>query len=423
MANSISIIPLHKDLTDVSTPHKNVDIAERTLTIDRLADLPSGQGNAGSLIAYNKTIVADAVAQQLHPGTNEYYALITRAGAGDVYWGKVKHYVVEDPTIDISLGALSFWNKTEWGSLTSEVLQTTDNFTDKAGEFHFLTPSTGGINCVYLRRTDDANFYANNSCPNLSAQDHQIIKRVGGVLTVLAIEAVDVTAGNLSRYKLSVSGSTLKSFRDDMITPRLTVTDTSFTSGKVGFSVVNMNDKKMQAYPSSCFLRAPASPPSRIVAVAQVEVEGKGTEEDRVRPIVPQGYTWGAYNYNGEKEMIILIQDDRKHTYNDVKKEWSSLSSYLTPVPKTISDCRKLYKEIKMLSEEELIFRLLGDKDESLEIKGVLKFYERELIQNNKMKDVKTDELYNTLEMWKNRAKSYNDNETAEEFDKLMKKT
>jgi hypothetical protein len=86
----------------------------------------------------------------------------------------------------------------------------------------------------FVRYKDFNNHYYHGQDVGTNSQDHWFLKRVAGSWTVLGSEAVNLYYWTAYRYKLEVSGSTFKCYRDDMTTPKFTVVDTTFSFGLYG---------------------------------------------------------------------------------------------------------------------------------------------------------------------------------------------
>jgi hypothetical protein len=133
------------------------------------------------------------------------------------------------------------------------------------------------------RVVDENNYYYTNTSTAVAAGDFNLGKCVSGTFTNLATEAVDLTSGKWALIMLSISGSTLKAYREGAL--RLTATDTSLTSGKFGawFHVSYFTTN-----PLYMFLRAPSSPSLKPVAYFEIPIVGSGTSDDPYRVQMPE---------------------------------------------------------------------------------------------------------------------------------------
>jgi len=77
-----------------------------------------------------------------------------------------------------------------------------------------------------------------------TTEDHRLAKVVAGSETVLGTEAVDLDKWTAYRYKLELSGNNIKSYRDDMVTPKLSAVDTDIPeAGRWGFNYLSYADE------------------------------------------------------------------------------------------------------------------------------------------------------------------------------------
>jgi hypothetical protein len=188
---------------------------------------------------------------------------------------------LEYPTVNVSFAYLAAIGKVVEVNFRAADLgpMTVDSFADKAVELLIGTPNYGNL---AGRWSNTSNYYFCAYNLGATAADFYLAKVVAGTQTTLATEAVDLSTGNYLT-KLSCSGSTLKAFRVDMTTPKLTATDTSLASGMFGGS---------RAAPGYSFfggvlsgaLRAPASASQPALLILEVEVGGSGAPEDPFRP-------------------------------------------------------------------------------------------------------------------------------------------
>jgi hypothetical protein len=116
-----------------------------------------------------------------------------------------------------------------------------------------------------------------------SAGDFALVKTAAGSNTTLAYEAVDIANHLKQRIKLSISGTTLKGFREDLTTPKISATDTAYASGYWGGG-----GRYGGAAGVTCWLRAPASPAPKVLAFYEVPIIGSGTIDDPFRAQLPE---------------------------------------------------------------------------------------------------------------------------------------
>jgi hypothetical protein len=164
---------------------------------------------------------------------------------------------------------------------------TTDSFADKAIEGFMSDHSEWLI----ARLVDGDNMYFWEFLGAQTTADELMAKLVAGSRTNLATTAIDITGGHGSYSKLSCAGTTLKGFRFDLATPKQTVTDTTFASGRFGKGLAR------QYYAATSglgfmgiygHLRAPASPSTKPLAYFEVPIKGDGSMEDPFTIQVPE---------------------------------------------------------------------------------------------------------------------------------------
>jgi hypothetical protein len=202
---------------------------------------------------------------------------------------------LEYPTVDVSFAYLAAINQVNyvnsggWGYATV----TRDSFADKAVWAAVQPrdyPSTIG------RLLDADNMYFNWYELPASWADHKLYRRSAGTNTNIATEGVELgTAGR--GLAISCSGSTIRSLRYEMPAPRdplalpapngtISATDTTFASGRFGFTFLYNYYPHGGSESGSAWLKAPLTrlPPAQ--AIVEVEVEGSGTPEDPYRPLL-----------------------------------------------------------------------------------------------------------------------------------------
>jgi len=115
-----------------------------------------------------------------------------------------------------------------------------------------------------------------------TTSDFVMIKKVAGLDTELASEAVDLSAGWFDLL-FSIKGNVLKGSRDGGSSYPISATDTAITAaGKWGFYIKRVND---EVRPIS--FGDPKSPSPRPVARFKVPIVGSGAVDDPFRPTMP----------------------------------------------------------------------------------------------------------------------------------------
>lgn len=348
---------------------------------------------------------------------------------------------LEYPTEDVPLIYLMAIGKFKWfGAITGRnAVVTVDSFTDKAVE----TPSVSdylGLH-VFGRIVDANNCYYGRIIPANVTADDEIRVVSAGTGTVLASSAVDLSGSYL--VKFSCSGSTLSWFRDDMTTPVISATDTTFTSGLFG-SMLGAPDYDDENYPAFGYLRPPASPLPPAQRIIEAEITGSGTPEDPIRPNFKQlldkhpefgdidilAVTWGAFDYKGEPTMLCVVTGDNPYRSGAILEQESYAKSKNLKVfrpPRDLTEARELHKQIKagrpdlIAGVHNLAYHTIGD--ENLEPLAVADFYDGFVQGIYDMKDLEKVprwELERTIRMWLDRLER--SNVTAEEKDKARRK-
>jgi len=149
----------------------------------------------------------------------------------------------------------------------------------------------GDCGWVVGRSQGAGNYYRANTYIDAPTLDFKLAKIVADVTTILGEESVDIAAGTLWKVKLEIKDSTLKAYREDMITPKITATDTTFTTeGKWGCGGTGVYKSEFLKLVSiaSCKLVEPASPSLKVLRYYEVPIIGEGTEENPFRPQLPE---------------------------------------------------------------------------------------------------------------------------------------
>ena len=235
-------------------------------------------------------------------------------------------------------------------------LLTLDQFTDKA----VASAITGTTvhDHHFIRWVNPNTYYA----LSMSSYRDTIKKRVEGTVTTLAF---DDTPSDTTFYPflraLSISGSTLKAFRDrptypdvspykDLfefvndipnMTPRLTVTDTDIPAGRFGFNTDVTMDRKPIGTPCTARLIPPASKSSPALAVLEVDVEGSGKAGDPYRPKIPEGVGWGAFEFHPSKASSVVVT-----VFSGSDKLQNVNAKRVFKPPKDYGEVADLYKKL-----------------------------------------------------------------------------
>jgi len=367
-------------------------------------------------------------------------------------WGKVRtddiidravtRAKLEYPTEDVAFAYLAAINKTRLLEIPAErggAVLSYDSFTDKA----IKTTVSAELYYSFSRVVDGNNFYWNAIYTGASTADFSIGKTISGSHTSLATENVDLSNKRSYLVMFSVSGSTLKAYRSDMTTAKISATDTDLSEGYFGAGWRGEYRAFVDIVGGK--LVAPSSPLQKPLVVIEVPITGKGTEEDPIRPQLPQdlrdpkelglnidkpqinlkSITYGAIDYKGGNTMIIAIY---KHgaDYLDPKRfeDVLAIAKNKWKVPSNVQEAEQLHKELRKVNPDivagkhTVAYHLIGDAN--IEPCSVADFYHGNLIQEQKIKGVPEWELRRTLLRWKDRLEKARIN--AELKEKHMKK-
>lgn len=165
---------------------------------------------------------------------------------------------------------------------------TIETIGSEQGGFHI--PYRGGL---YARFRDMSNNYAAGFDTPATAGDFYALRVVAGTATRLGTEAVDLSASMLYHVKVETIGTTIRVYRDDMATPKITATDTSIARGYFGlafYPYYNFGYATIHFLLelTHCKLYPPSSPAPKPIAYFQVPIVGSGAPYDPFRPTMPE---------------------------------------------------------------------------------------------------------------------------------------
>jgi len=144
---------------------------------------------------------------------------------------------------------------------------------------------------LLIRGSDIGNCYNQRIYAGEVTADHHFRKRVAGAWTTIGSEAIDVDPHTVHLLKTSAKGSEFKCYREDMVTPKFTVTDTAFLSGYWGIFFPIFPDYTQTAILglSQVILEEPSSPSSpKPIRYYECLVIGDGSDENPFRPELPE---------------------------------------------------------------------------------------------------------------------------------------
>jgi len=248
---------------------------------------------------------------------------------------------------------------------------TSNSFTDKAIE----TYSCQDLLMTAGRRSAN-DYYVQRKATYKTTADHEIKKRFAGTWSVIAAEAVDLDARIWYWWKLSCSGTTIAGYRDDLVTPKISVIDTDIPSGQ--FGIGGRGDKSGWFYVSVTFLRAPSSPSPRTIGYFEVPIVGSGTIDDPFRAQLPEELErhprWGPINRLAlsHASLIRVGRDGKPIEYVTVVRifDQPDRQGHLRPIDRCLDALREM--GAKELTREEAIRRAkeLDDKLTDKDLKG-----------------------------------------------------
>jgi hypothetical protein len=291
---------LLKDVEVEELTVKKLKVGDKTVTIDTnsliLPSLTADPTLAEGKLWYRADLdrlqyaIDTATKREIPYGTINVDTHASRhvaGGADAIPSGGIARSQLEYPTVDVNFGYLANIEKTQHLNTNNQLISyfvTTDSFADKAVE-HAALPTSGDAMCAG-RVTTSLYYYATWTNPSATTADHEL-RKLTPTYTTLATEAVDIGYYYWQAWKLSLSGSTLKSYRG---TAYISATDTSLASGYMGiplycngaytYNMCNNTDA------SIAHLRAPSSALSPALAILEMNIEGSGKPDDPFRPLM-----------------------------------------------------------------------------------------------------------------------------------------
>jgi len=315
--------------------------------------------------------------------------------------GSVTRAKLEYPTVDVFFPYLEAISKCRWygpgfGNQAFWHFGTIDAFTDKS-----LWVPLPNMFHIAMRMSDGNNTYTTSLDSTATTADFVLDKRVNGTATKLATEAIDIGASDVYQVVGSISGSTLKGYRDASYTTtptlKISATDTTFASGAFGYTK-RRDYSGTGIHEGYALLKAPLStlPPSQTILELSVEGSGKpddpyrpsmsknlvevssltglpdflyleakkysvlkakGFTEDEIRLVfgyVPQyqvdlnSVTWGAFELHPDKSptVIVTITGDNPYRAGAVNKQ-RAMAKRAFAVPKSYDEAVALYNQLK----------------------------------------------------------------------------
>ncbi len=385
---------------------------------------------------------------------------------------------LEYPTENVNLAYLTIIGKTTYWrepNVARLGVVTTDSFTDKAVKV--ALKDYGSLLC---RFQDYNNFYHNSLESVQTTQDTRVYVRSGGTFTLLGYEAVDINADSAHLCKAEVVGSTINFYREDMTTPKVSVTDTTFSSGAYGSYFATTKPGDVLHY--SVELLAPTSPLPQPARIFETDVIGSGKENDPFRPnllrdlreistltglpdflyreakkyeilkakgftdeeiellfgSIPQhqvdlaSVTFGSFEFRHDSPTnIIVVYSDNPYQSGAILKQEEAVKSknlrVLKP-PRDYLEAKQQYQELRkeftewLAGKDNFAYQMIGHED--FEAMQTADFYFGELLEHkthyDQIKRVPDWEIRRNLNRWKERLKK--GKILAEEREKHLRK-
>jgi len=343
-----------------------------------------------------------------------------------------------------------------------------DSFTDKGVQAYLFG---GGTDRIFVRWQDVDNWYSSYIEDGEATADHQIRLMRAGSESTLGTESVDVGTVWM-KCKFEAIGSTLNSYREDLTTPAITVTDTTFSSGKFGVKYYGHGNNGLTGfyavlYTPSTTTRRPLAileyevgeqsiiRPSQIITIDEALQKGYKLPEEIVRrykiyqSLKNKGFTdeeikdlfgtfktkidvlsisWGSIDFKKEDGTVhVCIYSNNPYNSNALDEHISFVKNKGLDVITTIDRSKliDIYSQIRkkrpsiMITENELAFQLFGDKKSML--MSLADFYEREVLNLNRIKDVPFEILRYTIVRYIEDAKKLNLDYVVEKLTKVLK--
>jgi hypothetical protein len=259
-----------------------------------------------------------------------------------------------------------------------------DVYTDKAVQNWQHALGHGGVSRYtgpIGRYIDLSNFYRQYLDDADASSDHKLLKNVSGTITILGSEAIDVDTSISYFLTLSISGTSIKCYRGDQTTVRISVTDTSLSQGKFGVYITKPFYRGTMFLPSlkETKLLAPLSEVKDALAFFEAPIVGEGTLESPYSIEIPkkifEDKILGLRNALSFSYSLFIPTDNNgkpKHDTAIVKVlDQVDRDASLLPIDRCIYEFQQMPK-VKKLSREEAIRKAL-QMDDKLHIFDIVK--------------------------------------------------
>jgi hypothetical protein len=341
-----------------------------------------------------------------------------------------------------------------------------------------VNSNTRGVSPAVAGRVQSnaAGAYYNDVNTGATTADHELVRvNTDKTMTLLGSEAVDLNASRPYTMKLRCSGSTIESYRSGAATPQISATDTTFTSGSWGVLYyytgyeIYVGGKEINILTAK---KTSASlPPPKPVAYFEVPIIGSGTPDDPFRAAMPvetfefetpnkklcnglkaKGFTdeeifkfFGltpdfvgnrlAVSYSalipGDKSgkpihgtalVRVFPQPDRDPNLYPISKCLDALRAVKGVSELKPEDAKSFAKSLDdRLREGELEFMV--NPTEENELHSLADFYEREVVDEKRIKPEQLTDFNSTLEGYAKRSEKIGRNDLAQRFRAIMKKS
>jgi len=353
----------------------------------------------------------------------------------------VSRAMMEYPTIDVSLVYLmsigkiqNFWGRAGWQGLFHV---TVDPFTDKAVE------GVGGNFANLVGRFQDIyNYYCVDLYTPRATEDFHIVLVSAGTGTDLAVEGVDLE-DRPYKLKLGIVGTTLYGYREDMTTPVISATDTTFASGYYG-PRESSESWGMHLSVFSGILRAPSTPRPKPIAYFEVPIIGTGKPDDLFRAKMPEEIiddpVLGRRNLlalshsslipidrrtgkpiHGTALVRIFEQPDRDPALRDIPTCLDALRAITGVTELAIDNAKLLAKQLDDRLRDGEIKYMFNPTPEN-ELWSLLDFYEREVINLKRIDPTKIPDFDLLMDRYAERSKKIGRTDLADKFRALKRR-
>lgn len=353
-------------------------------------------------------------------------------------------------------------------------LLTSDFLTDKA-IWGFICQGVE-TNTIMARVRSQKNWYCIHLYPPETSKDIWLLKDVDGEHVIIGSYDIDIyEVTGWVAMMLSASGDILNVYGEFIVDlsgnyntyPWFSATDTSHPEGRFGLAFVESfyveRNIALMGY-----LTSPKSNIPKPQAIIEYNIkEDYSTRKGKkiIKPDMPEelvevdknmvtpdewkavqanpkganglplvdrlAVSWGAIDYRGEPTMLVAVyggspsyvRGDAVARHIEYARG-KGLKVYKPP--RSPSEARELYKQIRsdrpdmLITENELVYQLIGARE--LEPDAIADFYERELLNLNRIRNVPTWELDRTLRRWERVAEKYKRGDALRKLRKVRKK-